>query len=301
MQSRINAILSDYDGTLSPTKILRSNTEPIPKELEGVLWGIAQKIPVCIVSSKDYYFIHRRAKFAWILSCIMGIETIVMRIPNDASMEIEKGNNDDDNFNCIKERYLLPNIKKILETNSVTLSKLAEGIESEIKDNVIVARKYTSDGKYLAGITIDYRHLKNWNMYKNKLEPSLNEIIQRYRSSSSIPGSDLYIQTYRSHPFLDVYSGYCDKGMAFDLIATKILNPKENGEMYGGSGILYLGDSENDNPAFRKASISVGITSDKRLAPQLDCEYLIGYKHLPEFLRHLAGNRFMFSESLLTG
>jgi hypothetical protein len=119
------------------------------------------------------------------------------------------------------EKVFLPNIKEILETNSVTLSKLAESIESEIKENVIVARKYTSDRMYLAGITIDYRYLKDW------LEPSLNEIIQRYSSSSSIPGSDLYIQTYRSNPFLDVYSGYCDKGMAFDLIVAQILNLKK--------------------------------------------------------------------------
>jgi len=98
------------------------------------------------------------------------------------------------------------------------LSKLAESIESEIKENVIVARKNTSDRMYLAGITIDYRYLKDWNRCKNKLEPSLNEIIQRYSSSSSIPGSDLYIQIYRSNPFLDVYSGYCDKGWHLILL-----------------------------------------------------------------------------------
>ncbi|MGC1131732.1 MAG: hypothetical protein WA941_02825 [Nitrososphaeraceae archaeon] len=116
------------------------------------------------------------------------------------------------------EKVFLPNIKEILETNSVTLSKLAESIESEIKENVIVARKNTSDRMYLAGITIDYRYLKDWNRCKNKLEPSLNEIIQRYSSSSSIPGSDLYIQIYRSNPFLDVYSGYCDKGWHLILL-----------------------------------------------------------------------------------
>lgn len=63
--------------------------------------------------------------------------------------------------------------------------------------------------------------------------------------------------------------------------------------------ILYLGDSENDNPAFRKASISVGIISDKSSNPKLDCQYLIEYKHLPKFLGHLADNKFVFSERLL--
>ena len=289
MLTRINAILSDYDGTLSPTKTLRSKS--IPKQLEGALWEIAQRIPVCIVSSKDYHFLYPRTKFARALSCIMGIENIVLK---DASNEIEKKNNSD-NLSCIKERFLLPNIEKTLETNSVTLSKLAENIKSEFKHNVVVERKHTSDGEYLAGITIDYRHLKNWKLYKNKLEPSLNEVIQKYMSLSSVPRSDLYIQTYASHPFLDVYAVYCDKGMAFDLVSAKILNPKDNGEM----GIMYLGDSENDNPAFRKASIAIGIISDKRLTPKLDCQYLIEFKHLPDFLRYLAENGYVFSEDLL--
>ena len=101
-------------------------------------------------------------------------------------------------------------------------------------------------------------------------------MIQKYKALSSTPDSNLYIQKYSSHPFLDIYAVYCDKGMAFDLIASSILNPEDNGEM----SILYLGDSENDNSAFKKASISIGITSDKRLTPKLDCQYLIDFKPL---------------------
>jgi hydroxymethylpyrimidine pyrophosphatase-like HAD family hydrolase len=175
------------------------------------------------------------------------------------------------------------------------LSKLAENIESEFKDNVMVERKYTSDRKYLAGITIDYRHFKDWKLSKKKLEVPLNEMIQKYKALSSSPNSNLYIQKYSSHPFLDVYAVYCDKGMAFDLIASSILNPEDNGEM----SILYLGDSENDNSAFKRASVSIGITSDKRLTPKLDCQYLIEFKQLSDFLKHLEENKYIFSESLL--
>jgi HAD superfamily hydrolase (TIGR01484 family) len=295
MQTRIDSILSDYDGTLSPTNTLRNNTESIPRRLEQILWGITETIPVCIISSKDYHFIHNKAKFAWVLSCIMGIETTVLRRAKDSSIEIEKGSNNNVNLNSIKDRYLLPEIEKILKSDSVILSKLAENIESEFKDKVMVERKHTSDRQYLAGITIDYRHLKDWKISKNMLDLPLNEMIQRHKAVSPIPRSNLYIQKYSSHPFLDVYAVYCDKGMAFDLITTRILNHKHNEEI----SVLYLGDSENDNPAFRKASISVGIISDKRLAPKLDCQYLIKYKHLLEFLRNLADNRFMFSENLL--
>jgi soluble P-type ATPase len=42
--------------------------------------------------------------------------------------------------------------------------------------------------------------------------------------------------------------------------------------------IIYLGDSENDNPDFRKADISIGVISDNRLNPKL-------VAHLPSTLR----------------
>ena len=67
--------------------------------------------------------------------------------------------------------------------------------------------------------------------------------------------------------------------MAFDR-ADDILDIKTSGENGNGEGILYLGDSENDNSAFSKASESIGIISDKRLAPKLDCQYLIEFKNL---------------------
>jgi hypothetical protein len=238
MQPRINAILSDYDGTLSPTDTLRSNTDSVREQLEGVLWEVSQRIPVCIISSKDYHFIHRRAKFARILSCIMGIETIALRIHKNASKEIEGGCDNSDNLGCIKERYLLPNSQKILQANSSSLSKLAENIELEFKANVIVERKFTIDRQLLAGITIDYRHLKDWKLYKNQLEPLLKEMIQKYRSFSFISTSDLYVLPYSSHPFLDIYALYCDKGMAFDLVVSDILNNKSNRNGVKGEGIL---------------------------------------------------------------
>jgi HAD superfamily hydrolase (TIGR01484 family) len=289
MQTRINAILSDYDGTLSPTNSIGSKADSIPKQLEGILCDISQRIPLCIVSSKDFHFISRRAKFARILSCIMGIETIVIGTYKNASNEIEERSTNSD----IKERYLLPHTQKILQTSSVILSELAEIIESKFEDDVRVERKYTSDRGLLAGITIDYSHLRNWKLYKNKLEPSLKEIIQKYRSLSTRSISDLYVLTYRSHPFLDVYSLYSDKGMAFDFISANVLDAKNN------KGILYLGDSENDNPAFRKASVSIGIISDKRLAPKLDCQYMLEFKNLVSFLKNLLKAKFVFSEDLL--
>src|SRR5215831_5262138 len=80
MQNRITAILSDYDGTLCPTNSVRKQGGTIPQELRQVLWDISKRIPVCIISSKDYHFLHPRTKFARILSCIMGIETLTLKL-----------------------------------------------------------------------------------------------------------------------------------------------------------------------------------------------------------------------------
>ena len=73
---QITAILSDYDGTLCPTSSIRSQTSTIPEGLDDILWRISSKIPICIISSKDFSFLESRAKFAKIISCIMGIETV---------------------------------------------------------------------------------------------------------------------------------------------------------------------------------------------------------------------------------
>jgi hydroxymethylpyrimidine pyrophosphatase-like HAD family hydrolase len=105
------------------------------------------------------------------------------------------------------------------------------------------------------------------------------------------------VQTYSSHPFVDVYSTMCSKEIAYDNIC-KIIN-NSNVNRFKNKNILYLGDSENDNPAFRKADVSIGVKSDERLNPKLDCQYLINFSQLPKFLMNLLKNDFNFSEKLV--
>ena len=71
------------------------------------------------------------------------------------------------------------------------------------------------------------------------------------------------------------------KGIAYDNIK-KIIHDSSN--KFGNNKILYLGNSENDNPAFRKADVSIGVKSDERLNPKLDCQYLIRFNQLPKFM-----------------
>jgi len=103
----------------------------------------------------------------------------------------------------------------------------------------------------------------------------------------------LFIQRYSSHPFIDIYITKTSKGDAYDCIFSEILKQTQT-----KGKIIYLGDSENDNPAFKKADISIGINSDPRLKPSLKCKYHIEFEDLSFFLKNLKNNDFEFSESL---
>ena len=123
-------------------------------------------------------------------------------------------------------------------------------------------------------------------------------MIERKIHSSSTCQSSLqvpYVQTYSSHPFIDVYSVRCNKGLAFDTTISEL----ESFNNIKVQNILFMGDSENDNPAFKRADISIGVHSDKRLNPKLTCQYLVEFNQLSIFLKKLRDNDFVFSDELL--
>jgi trehalose-6-phosphatase len=115
-RKQVNAILSDYDGTLYPTTAIRddsSNSEgTIPQELEQILFRISKYIPVCIISSKDFAFLHRRARFANILSCVLGIETII-HSPHYTN------NNEIDNFDYIRYQRLITSSHFLMDSSKL--------------------------------------------------------------------------------------------------------------------------------------------------------------------------------------
>jgi HAD superfamily hydrolase (TIGR01484 family) len=292
-RKQVNAILSDYDGTLCPTTAVRGNISngigKIPQGLEQILFRISDRIPVCIISSKDFTFLHERARFANILSCVLGIETIIHN-PH------YKNDNEIDNFDCVRSQHLIASSQS-LRDNSELLHNVMKILQND--KSIMIEEKYDSDKEILIGLTIDYRHLENWQSFKENTEPDIKEIIQR-RMNANLRSNltSKYrpvIQTYSSHPFLDAYGVECNKGLAFDNVLSQLEEKEER-----RTNVLYLGDSENDNPAFRKSDISVGIHSDTRLNPILDCKYKINFNQLPLFLSSLIDNDFIFSEDLLS-
>jgi HAD superfamily hydrolase (TIGR01484 family) len=288
---RISVIISDYDGTLCPTSSLKGLNNQIPPDLEKVLWDISAKIPVCILSTKDFGFLRKKVQFAKIVSCLMGLEIFEL-----ATLESRVANVDIDlvphsknylsvkgEFSNVISQYRLLGVNKLVK-NSVLLKRLSDKIEKEFQD-ISIEPKYNYVDGILAAISLDYRQIQKWGHYKTNIEPYVLNSIQQF--VLSLP-NDLFVQTYSDHPFIDIYSMHLDKGQAIDAISHMLNLSKEQ-------KVLYLGDSENDNPAFRKADLSIGIRSDERVKTKLDSDYLIQFNELTPFLQKLYAEDFVFN------
>ena len=281
MPVRISAIISDYDGTLCPTVSAKSKENTIPQDLQNILWKISEKIPICILSSKDFGFLRDKVQFAKIVACIIGIEIFDFRRSNQSHAPKSKP------IQTMPEnpvtRHLLSNVDKLLE-NSIKLNELSSMILNEFQE-VKVEHKFTYIDRILAALSIDYRHIQKWEQFKANIEPELRKAVLKFKDSR-LP-NDLYIQTYSDHPFLDVYALKYEKGIVMESIIQS-LNLGERGR------VLYLGDSENDNSAFLKADLSIGIQSDTRIKTKLDSDYIIEFNELRPFLQKLASEDFVF-------
>jgi HAD superfamily hydrolase (TIGR01484 family) len=278
VKQRVHAILTDYDGTLVPTAHLKNpNASIVPSKLEEILEKVCSEIPVCVISTKDFEFLKNKAAFAGILSCMMGIETLVLR--NHGSPR------------TIEKRLLYAGLQ-VLQLKSEPLEAIAEEVNScEEFSSMLIERKHTSDG-ILAGLTIDWRHLSDWSYYRRGITHFVSSMVANLKKPP-VP-VDIYVQKYSEHPFVDIYSIECNKGVAFDTVISELPYASAHGK-----GTMYLGDSENDNPAFRKAGISIGIRSDARVNPKLDCSYFLDYEQLSSFLIELRNNDYLFNDELL--
>ncbi|HKO64303.1 MAG TPA: HAD hydrolase family protein [Candidatus Nitrosocosmicus sp.] len=310
---QITAILSDFDGTLCPTSSIKYNyynSNFIPRPIEDILCEISLSIPICIITSKDFDFIYPKTKkFAKILSCILGLETFVL---NDRK-QIKHDNNipNKNNKSSLEDVIIRDGIScfdsETLPINSDILSEIVTYFEKEYKEINVEKKFLKGKQNLIGGITVDWRHYSNWTANKKKYREIIKRLVSIVLESVSkkrgvdiskeklaLCAESLFIQEYSTHPFIDLYVTKVNKGDAFEFVISKL------SEMSNISGnIIYLGDSENDNPAFRKTDYSIGVISDNRLNPKLDCTYSIEFKNLAAFLKRLVDNGFDFSESLL--
>ena len=163
MPFELSAIIFDYDGTLCPTASLKGVNNQIPPDLEKVLWDISAKIPVCILSTKDFGFLRKKVQFAKIASCIMGLEifelaTLESRAPSGDIDLLPNSKNYlsvKDELSNVISQYRLLDVNKLVK-NSMLLKKLSDKIEKEFQD-ISIERKYNYVDGILAAISLDYR------------------------------------------------------------------------------------------------------------------------------------------------
>jgi HAD superfamily hydrolase (TIGR01484 family) len=308
----VTAILSDFDGTLCPTSSIEFNSDSsfIPRPIEDILREISLTIPICIITSKDFDFIYPKTKkFAKILSCILGLETFVLNGRQQTNQDNNIPNENDEL--CLEDVILKDGVSffdsEAISTNSSIMSEIASYLEKEYKEINVEKKFLKGQQNLVGGITVDWRHYSNWTADREKYREIVKESVSIVLESASEKrrvdiskeklvsyAQSLFIQEYSTHPFIDLYVTKVNKGDAYELVTSKL------SELSNLSGkIIYLGDSENDNPAFRKSDISIGVISDNRLNPKLDSTYFIEFKNLSSFLRRLVDNDFDFSESLL--
>jgi hypothetical protein len=125
-RKQVKGILSDYHGTLCPTTSIKDDNRfgiggTIPHELEQILFRISEHIPVCIISSKDFEFLHNRARFGNILSCVLGLETT-----NHNPHHNDTANN---KLGCVGYRHLIADSRS-LRHNSVAAQYIGNSSES---------------------------------------------------------------------------------------------------------------------------------------------------------------------------
>jgi hypothetical protein len=138
-----------------------------------------------------------------------------------------------------------------------------------------IEEKEDSEGRTVA-FCVDWRRAKNWPTAKLEAER-----IAKFSESLG-----LRVLRYENQPFYDVYPVVPDKGNALHEVLS---------EMAVKNGVLYLGDSETDNSAFKNSGVSIGVIHDETHPKNLECDYFVKFEDVPLFLKTLITNNFQFS------
>ena len=142
----------------------------------------------------------------------------------------------------------------------------------QMNEAAFVEEKHDSEGRVIA-FCVDWRRsrisaeARNWAM----------RLIDFCRAVG------LEVITYTGQPFMDVFPCPPDKGGALEKLKNIFQLP---------GGILYMGDSKADNPAFKAADISIGVVHNET-PPNLECQYLLDFKDMAIFLNGLIDNKLI--------
>jgi hydroxymethylpyrimidine pyrophosphatase-like HAD family hydrolase len=166
--------------------------------------------------------------------------------------------------------------RECLEHRLPSISRAIEYARSHITDaDVEIEEKQDSEGRMLA-FCVDWRQTKDLKTAKQEVE----------RVANYCKALGLRLTKYETQPFYDVYPIAPDKGWALQEMLK---------ELAVKHGVLCMGDSEMDNSAFKASSVSLGVINDETALETLDCDYLVEFKHVADFLNALLANNLLFS------
>jgi len=167
--------------------------------------------------------------------------------------------------------------KESLESKLPNISLGMGYAGSNITDaGVEIEEKQDSEGRTVA-FCVDWRRAKDPKKAKQEAD----------HVAAYCKALKLTVIVYQKQPFYEVYPVAPDKGWALQETLNELA--VRNG------GVLYLGDSEMDNPAFRASSVSVGVIHEETPLKTLDCDYLVEFECIPDFLNALLANNLLFS------
>jgi hydroxymethylpyrimidine pyrophosphatase-like HAD family hydrolase len=134
--------------------------------------------------------------------------------------------------------------------------------------------KHGPQGELLA-VAIDWTGVPN-------LGPSVVRKLRSLARSGAVVTHD------RDATFADIYAAQPDKGKATKLLKNLL-------EIEGN--LMFIGDSAQDNAAFQRAEISIGLVHGQPMN-ELRCKYTVEKDRLAEFLRSLSDRTMDFAPSI---
>jgi hydroxymethylpyrimidine pyrophosphatase-like HAD family hydrolase len=166
--------------------------------------------------------------------------------------------------------------RECMEEELPRISLALDYAKSHITEaGVEIEEKQDSEGDTVA-FCVDWRQARDVKAAKREAE----------RIAAYCKALKLRLIRGETQPFYDVYPIAPDKGWALQ----EMLN-----ELMVRDGVLYLGDSEMDNSAFKASSVSVGVVHDETPLRNLNSDYLVEFEQVPDFLNTLLANNLLFS------
>lgn len=183
---KVQAIFSDYDGTLCPLELRREDAFISPR-LRRLLTKASKRIQLGIITTKDLGFIKERVPFARGISATCGLE---MQVDDKIIMD-ERTLQISDNLESAYREC----VSRILQ----------------VRENIVIEKKESEDGGFLA-FCLDWRLARNWEEAHRQAIPLLAFCKER----------GLYVVESEISPFANVFPMQVEKGTALLKLKTEM-------------------------------------------------------------------------------